>query len=289
MQISSTGTSRRPPGPDDARDRAGGDQRRHAVGGRRGVAQVAAHGGAALDLDRADQLDRLDHARPGRRDLGMLAELHAGDRRADAKAAVLGGDLPHLRDLLDVDQELGLDQVGAHLHDQVGAARQHARLAARAGEEARPPHRESPGPGNACRRCHSLGLLLSSAQIGRAGNLPRPALLPQEACGAGPLICRAGEPRAATDSLEETFMGQGLPHGRPPQRRGDRPQRQRQRRGRRAPPLAGHLPNVNEGASMLSSDGPCDRGNPHRGLPRSRTDSQDRVDHPSTVRISGSA
>ena len=65
----------------------------------------------------------------------MLVELGAGDRGADAKAAVLGGDLVHLGDALDVDHELGLDQAGAQLHEQVGAAGQHARVAARRGEQ----------------------------------------------------------------------------------------------------------------------------------------------------------
>ena len=67
---------------------------------------------------------------------GMLAELGAADRRADAKAAVLGADLPQLGDPLHVDHEVGLDQAGAQLHQQVGAARQHPRLTRRAGEQA---------------------------------------------------------------------------------------------------------------------------------------------------------
>ena len=61
----------------------------------------------------------------------MLVELGAGDRGADAKAAVLGGDLVHLGNALHVDHELGLDHPGAQLHEQVGAAGQDARVAAR--------------------------------------------------------------------------------------------------------------------------------------------------------------
>ncbi len=49
-------------------------------------------------------------------------DLHARHRGADAEAAVLGRDLSQLGDLLDVDQERGLDQVGFHLNDDVGAA-----------------------------------------------------------------------------------------------------------------------------------------------------------------------
>ena len=132
---SSTGTSRLPLGPTIDGLGAGGDQRRDAVGGRRAVAQVAAHGGAALDLGRADQVGRLDHAGPDRLELGVLLELGAGDGGADAKAAALLLDLAQLGDALDVDHENGLDHVGAHLHQQIGAAGQHARLAAFLGEQ----------------------------------------------------------------------------------------------------------------------------------------------------------
>ena len=117
--------------PRDPGDRAGRHQGRHAVGGRRGIAQVAAHGGAALDLDRADQLDPVDHARPGLGECRMPDELHAGHRGADAETAAFGDDLTHLGDLLDVDQKLRLDQVGFHLDDDVGAAGEHAGGAAR--------------------------------------------------------------------------------------------------------------------------------------------------------------
>ena len=65
VTIASTGASRLPLGPAMTRDRARGDHRRHAVGGRRGVAQIAGERGAALDLLRADQIDALDDARPG--------------------------------------------------------------------------------------------------------------------------------------------------------------------------------------------------------------------------------
>ena len=66
--------ARRRPGPRSRTARAGGDQRRHGVGGRRGVAQVAAQRGPALDLRRADQVGRLDHARPHGAQRRVLAE-----------------------------------------------------------------------------------------------------------------------------------------------------------------------------------------------------------------------
>jgi hypothetical protein len=52
----------------------------------------------------------------------MLNDFHAGDRGADPERALLHGDLAQLGDFLDVNQQLGLDQVGFHLHDDVGAA-----------------------------------------------------------------------------------------------------------------------------------------------------------------------
>ena len=74
---------------------------------------------------------------PGQTDLsfGVLLELGAGDRGADAKAAGLLLDLAHLGDALDVDHQNRVDQVGAHLHQQIGAARQHPRIARFLGEQ----------------------------------------------------------------------------------------------------------------------------------------------------------
>ncbi len=51
------------------------------------------------------------------------------------KPPFFGRDLPYFRDLLDVDQERGLDQVGFHLHDDIGAAGQYARRPGRAGQQ----------------------------------------------------------------------------------------------------------------------------------------------------------
>ncbi len=118
-----------PLGADDRGLGAGRDQGRHAVGGRRTVAQVAAHGGAALDLGGADQVGRLDDARPHGLELGVLLELGARHGRADAEAAPLLLDLARLGDALDVHHQHRLDQVGLHLHQQVGAAGQNPGVA----------------------------------------------------------------------------------------------------------------------------------------------------------------
>ena len=139
-----------PLGADDGRLGPGGDQCRHAVGGRRAVAQVAAHGRAALDLCGSDQVGRFHHARPHCLELGMLLELGPRDRRADAEAAGLFFDLTRLGDALDVHQQHRIDHVGPHLHEQVGAPGKHPRLAALPPRAMPQPGRANPAPHNAC-------------------------------------------------------------------------------------------------------------------------------------------
>ncbi len=113
--------------PDDHATRPRCDQRRHAVGRRRGVAEVAAQRGAALDLGRADQVGRLDHARPGADQRGILADRRARCRRADGEAAVrTPPDADRAGDALQVHHRARAQPPGAHLHDQVGAAGQNA-------------------------------------------------------------------------------------------------------------------------------------------------------------------
>ena len=65
----------------------------------------------------------------------MLHDLHAGGGGADPKTAVLGLDLPHFGNLLDIDEELRLDQVGFHLNDDVRPTGQYAGGAARARQQ----------------------------------------------------------------------------------------------------------------------------------------------------------
>ena len=98
---------------DDHGDGAGGDQRRHAVGRRRGVAQIAGQRGAALDLGRADQVERLDHAGPGRAQAGMLASTsRAGRGGADDEAAGFLADADDAGDALGIDDQFGLGAAG---------------------------------------------------------------------------------------------------------------------------------------------------------------------------------
>ncbi len=124
-------------GTDDSRDGARRDEAGHGVSGGRAVAEVSGHGRAALDLRGADQLEALDHAGPERDHSGVLAEGRPGHRRADAEAAVLGRDVAHPRDPLDVDDEIRLDNARLELNQHVGAAGEDAAHAFLAAEQIR--------------------------------------------------------------------------------------------------------------------------------------------------------
>ena len=119
----------------DLADGAGGDQRRHAVGGWRAVAEVAAERGAPLNLGRADQLQRFHHTRPRGLHGLVLAEGRAGDRRADADVIAVHRHVHERRNALQVDDEAGPDEIGAQLNQEVGAAGERHGLAVGIGEE----------------------------------------------------------------------------------------------------------------------------------------------------------
>jgi hypothetical protein len=72
---------------------------------------------------------------PGHWAFTLLAQLGAADRGADAPATVLGRDGPQFRDLLEIDDEPGLDQTGVHLHQQIGAAGEHPGIAVGLGQQ----------------------------------------------------------------------------------------------------------------------------------------------------------
>ena len=65
----------------------------------------------------------------------MIRQFHAGDGGADPKRAILDRDLPQFRNPFDIDHQVGLDQVGFHLDDDVGSARQDAAGARRARQQ----------------------------------------------------------------------------------------------------------------------------------------------------------
>ncbi len=104
------------------RDRAGGKHRRHAVGSRRGVAQIPRQRGAALDLGRADQVHRLHHA-----GIGALQSLVGFQHRArrggaDDEAARLLTYAHDARQTFGVHDQLGLHTARTKLDQEVGAA-----------------------------------------------------------------------------------------------------------------------------------------------------------------------
>ena len=103
---------------------AGRHQCRHAVGCRRGIAQVAAQAGTALHLGGSDQAGRLDQARPGACQCRMFAEHRARGGRADDESPAIGANADHFGNAFEVDDQSGLQAARAHLRHQVGSARQ---------------------------------------------------------------------------------------------------------------------------------------------------------------------
>src|SRR5581483_7598921 len=75
-------------GAGDEADGGGSDEGGDGVGGRRGVAQVAADAGPPLDLDAADQRHRVDEAGVSAAEGGVLVEAVTGDGGAEAQAAL---------------------------------------------------------------------------------------------------------------------------------------------------------------------------------------------------------
>jgi hypothetical protein len=114
---------------DDA-DRARGDHRRHAVGRRRGVAQIAGERAASLDLRRADQVGALDDARPGMFECMVAAQHHARRRRADDEEVAFLANADDAGDALGVDDDFWLQPAAAQLHQQIGPSGHDLRQAA---------------------------------------------------------------------------------------------------------------------------------------------------------------
>jgi hypothetical protein len=54
----------------------------------------------------------------------MFIHLRAGDRSTYPVAAVLGGNVRHARQSLDIDDEIRLDKTGIQLHQDVRSAPQ---------------------------------------------------------------------------------------------------------------------------------------------------------------------
>jgi hypothetical protein len=67
----------------------------------------------------------------------MLLELGSGHGRTDTPAAVVFRHRSRLGDALDVDDQRRVDELAAHLHEQIRPAGEDARLAVRGRQERR--------------------------------------------------------------------------------------------------------------------------------------------------------
>ena len=104
-----------------------GNQAGDRVRAGRGVAQIAAKGGAALYLDAADNGSRIDEPRVSLDDFGVIVHAPARHARADDQSpAGAVGKLVGFGDVLDVDDAVGRKTIPAQLDDQVGAASEDA-------------------------------------------------------------------------------------------------------------------------------------------------------------------
>ena len=107
---------------DDGRG-AVGDERRDRVGRGRGVAEVAAEAGAALDLHAADEGGRVNEAGECARDHLVVVHAVAGHGCAEHQAAAaIKEHLGQFGDALDIDNHAGCGAPFTQRHQQIGAA-----------------------------------------------------------------------------------------------------------------------------------------------------------------------
>ena len=113
----------------DHAGRARCDQRRHAVGRWRRVAEIAGKRRPTLHLCRADQIGGLDDPRPGPLQGFAFANHGARRRCADDKVAVPLANAGDAGDLLDIDDQARLGPARAEQNQQIGPAGQDLRAA----------------------------------------------------------------------------------------------------------------------------------------------------------------
>ena len=65
----------------------------------------------------------------------MLTQLGAGDGGTHTVSTILGADFPCFADVLDVDDQVGVDHSGAQLHQQIRAATENAAVTGPVGEQ----------------------------------------------------------------------------------------------------------------------------------------------------------
>ena len=107
----------------DVADAAEGDDRWYGVSTGRGIAQVPANAGPALDLDSAYQRSGVNQTGIRRRDGRVLVDLVTGHGGAKIQAGPCRvAHAVELRDVLDIDNHIGQPATGAHHYQNVGAA-----------------------------------------------------------------------------------------------------------------------------------------------------------------------
>ena len=118
----------------DHAGRARCDQRRHAVGRWRRVAEITGKRRPTLHLGRADQIGGLDDPGPGLLQGFAFADHGARRRGADDKVAVPLANAGDAGDLLDIDDQARLGPARAELNQQIGPAGQDLRGAGGLGQ-----------------------------------------------------------------------------------------------------------------------------------------------------------
>ncbi len=96
-------------------------QRARGIGRRRCITQVAADGGAPLNLCRADQIDRFDQARPQALQFRVLADFGGRHGGAEPQSGRVDRDPRQIGDPLDVHERRGAAQSRAELHQEIRA------------------------------------------------------------------------------------------------------------------------------------------------------------------------
>ena len=112
------------------------DQRWHAIGRRRRIAEIAGKRRPALDLGRADQIGGLDHPGPSVLESFAFADHGTGRRSADHEGAISLANAGDIGNLLDIDDQVRLGPAGPELNQQIGPARQDLRYAGGCSQDA---------------------------------------------------------------------------------------------------------------------------------------------------------
>ncbi len=120
---------REPAGPPDQSLCTGRQQRGHAVGRRRCVAEISDDGATPLHLLGTNEISAFHHAGPRPPERCILAEDRARHRSADDETILAFSYVSQGVYSFDVDDELGFDEAPLHSHQQITSAGQNGCLA----------------------------------------------------------------------------------------------------------------------------------------------------------------